>query len=48
MPTPRPRQLLLEAFELNSFDGWELSGVTLYALGTPFTVINSAGNTGFR
>jgi hypothetical protein len=27
-------------------DGWELSGVTLYASGTPFTVINSAGNTG--
>ena len=28
------------------FDGWELSGVTLYQSGTPFTVINSAGNTG--
>ena len=28
------------------FDGWEISGVTLYASGTPFTVINSAGNTG--
>src|ERR1700690_1267237 len=27
-------------------DGWELSGVTLFASGTPFTVINSAGNTG--
>ncbi len=27
-------------------DGWELSGVTLYQSGTPFTVINSAGNTG--
>ncbi len=27
-------------------DGWELSGVTLIASGTPFTVINSAGNTG--
>jgi hypothetical protein len=27
-------------------DGWELSGVTLVASGTPFTVINSAGNTG--
>ena len=26
--------------------GWELSGVTLYESGTPFTVINSAGNTG--
>lgn len=27
-------------------DGWEFSGVTLVASGTPFTVINSAGNTG--
>ncbi|MGA3089187.1 MAG: carboxypeptidase regulatory-like domain-containing protein [Terriglobales bacterium] len=27
-------------------DGWEISGVTLIASGTPFTVINSAGNTG--
>lgn len=30
----------------NMFGGWELSGVTLYESGTPFTVINSAGNTG--
>ncbi len=28
------------------FEGWELSGVTLAQSGTPFTVINSAGNTG--
>ena len=28
------------------FDGWELSGVTVYQSGTPFTIINSAGNTG--
>ena len=27
-------------------DGWELSGVTLFSSGVPFTVINSAGNTG--
>jgi len=27
-------------------DGWELSGITLLQSGTPFTVINSAGNTG--
>ena len=27
-------------------EGWELSGVTLFQSGTPFTVINSAGNTG--
>jgi hypothetical protein len=28
------------------FAGWEISGVTLFQSGTPFTVINSAGNTG--
>jgi hypothetical protein len=27
-------------------DGWELSGVTSFESGIPFTVINSAGNTG--
>lgn len=27
-------------------DGWELSGITTYQSGTPFTVINSAGNNG--
>jgi hypothetical protein len=27
-------------------EGWELSGVTIAQSGTPFTVINSAGNTG--
>jgi hypothetical protein len=27
-------------------DGWELSGVTLMQSGTPYTVINSAGNIG--
>jgi hypothetical protein len=28
------------------FSGWEVSGIALYQSGTPFTVINSAGNTG--
>ncbi|HWY22659.1 MAG TPA: TonB-dependent receptor [Candidatus Acidoferrum sp.] len=28
------------------FEGWEVSGVMLAQSGTPFTVINSAGNTG--
>ena len=28
------------------FGGWEVSGITLFQSGTPFTVINSAGNTG--
>jgi hypothetical protein len=27
-------------------DGWQISGITLFQSGTPFTVINSAGNTG--
>ncbi len=27
-------------------DGWELSGVTLISSGIPFTVVNTAGNTG--
>src|SRR5262249_12506597 len=27
-------------------DGWELSGVTLFQSGTPFTIINSNGNNG--
>jgi hypothetical protein len=27
-------------------DGWEIEGLTLFQSGTPFTVINSAGNTG--
>jgi hypothetical protein len=27
-------------------EGWEISGVTLVQSGTPFTVINNAGNTG--
>jgi hypothetical protein len=27
-------------------DGWQLEGVTLFQSGTPFTVINNAGNTG--
>jgi hypothetical protein len=28
------------------FDGWELSGLTVFQSGTPFSVINSAGNDG--
>jgi hypothetical protein len=28
------------------FGGWEVSGVTIFQSGTPFTAINSAGNTG--
>jgi hypothetical protein len=28
------------------FDGWQLEGITLFQSGNPFTIINSAGNTG--
>ena len=40
--TPVAKSRLVESL----FEGWEVSGVTLFASGTPFTVINSAGNTG--
>jgi hypothetical protein len=34
------------SFWNHALDGWELSGVTTAQSGTPFTVINSAGNRG--
>lgn len=40
-PTPKPSNRLRQIGE-----GWELEGLTLFQSGTPFTVINSAGNTG--
>ena len=46
---PRMRRAQVELLlEIGNqlLEGWELSGVTLYQSGTPFTVINSAGNTG--
>ena len=53
-PAPKPETALFPApgahccsRTLNQiFGGWEVSGVTLFQSGTPFTVINSAGNTG--
>ncbi len=33
-------------FKGEVLDGWELSGITLLHSGTPFSVINTAGNTG--
>ncbi|HET6178035.1 MAG TPA: TonB-dependent receptor [Candidatus Sulfotelmatobacter sp.] len=39
-PPPSPPRLT------HLLDGWELSGVTTVQSGSPFTVINSAGNTG--
>jgi hypothetical protein len=41
-----PKAECCSAWVNNLVDGWELSGVTLFQSGTPFTVINSAGNTG--
>ncbi len=43
---PAPAGNCCSAMANQIFDGWELSGVTTYQSGTPFTVINSAGNTG--
>jgi hypothetical protein len=40
-PPPAPSRLMRAIF-----DGWQLSGITLFQSGNPFTVINSAGNTG--
>jgi hypothetical protein len=44
--TDPPKSNCCSALSNDLLDGWELSGVTLVASGTPFTVINSAGNTG--
>jgi hypothetical protein len=41
-----PKANCCSALATRILDGWELSGVTIYQSGTPFTVINSAGNTG--
>jgi Carboxypeptidase regulatory-like domain len=41
-----PKSNCCSALQSALLEGWELSGVTLYQSGTPFTVINSAGNTG--
>lgn len=41
-----PSQTCCSVFMNQMFGGWQLSGVTLFQSGTPYTVINSAGNTG--
>lgn len=41
-----PSQNCCSGFMNQLFGGWQLSGVTLFQSGTPYTVINSAGNTG--
>ncbi len=44
--TATPKSTCCSALATQLLEGWELSGVTLFQSGTPFTVINSAGNTG--
>jgi len=44
--TTAPPPSCCSALANQLLDGWEISGVTLLQSGTPFTVINSAGNTG--
>jgi hypothetical protein len=44
--TAPPKADCCSALRNEFLDGWEFSGVTLFQSGTPFTVINSAGNTG--
>lgn len=41
-----PTTKCCSGFRQRFLDGWEFSGITLLHSGTPFTVINSAGNTG--
>jgi len=41
-----PKSNCCSALANNVLDGWEISGVTIFQSGTPFTMINSAGNTG--
>jgi hypothetical protein len=45
-PAAAPKANCCSKLSNDILDGWEISGVTLFASGTPFTVINSAGNTG--
>jgi hypothetical protein len=44
-PNATPQPDCCSKLRTELLDGWELSGVTLLQSGTPFTVINSAGNT---
>ena len=41
-----PAPKCCSGFADNFLQGWELSGITLFHSGTPFSVINTAGNTG--
>jgi len=41
-----PKQNCCSKLSNELLDGWEFSGKTLFQSGTPFTVINSSGNTG--
>jgi hypothetical protein len=44
--TPSTAPKCCTGFKGGVLDGWELSGITLLHSGTPFSVINTAGNTG--
>lgn len=41
-----PASKCCSGFVDNFLQGWEFSGITLFHSGTPFSVINTAGNTG--
>jgi hypothetical protein len=45
-PVPPFQTISLDRWGRVFFDGWEIAGVTSFVSGTPFTVINSAGNSG--
>ena len=36
----------MSRLERNLFDHWQLSGITLYQTGTPFSVINEGNTSG--
>jgi hypothetical protein len=45
-PLPEPQTASFSRLNRTLLEGWEISGVAIGQSGTPFTVINSAGNTG--
>jgi hypothetical protein len=44
--TPMPSAASSSALWRSFFDGWEISGITTFQSGTPFTVINSGSSNG--
>jgi hypothetical protein len=43
--TDKPQQFTSN-FARNMLDGWQISGITTFSSGTPFSVVNGGGNTG--